>query len=71
MTFQMYLLEREMEATQKRSEEIALKMIRKGKSLEEIQEFTDLPAKRINELAQVAEWQTDSGFVDYAVIDCQ
>ena len=59
MTFQMYLLEREMESAQKRSEEIALKMIRKGKSFEEIQEFTDLPAQRINELAQVASQEND------------
>jgi len=59
MTFQMYLLEREMEATQKRSEEIALKMIRKGKSFEEIQEFTDLPAQRINELAQATSQEND------------
>ena len=33
------------------SEEIAIKMLRKGKDVEEIQEFTDLPIKRIQELA--------------------
>ena len=33
------------------SEEIAIKMLRKGKDFEEIQEFTDLPMQRIKELA--------------------
>ena len=33
------------------SEEIAIKMLRKGKDVEEIQEFTDLPIQRIQELA--------------------
>ena len=34
-----------------KSEEIAIKMLRKGKDFEEIQEFTDLPIQRIQELA--------------------
>ena len=34
-----------------KSEEIAIKMLRKGRDFEEIQEFTDLPIKRIQELA--------------------
>lgn len=54
MTLQMYLLEEKMEAAQKRSEEIAFKMIRKGKSHDEIQELTDLSLERINELIQAA-----------------
>ena len=59
MTFQMYLLEREMEATQKRSEEIALKMIRRGRPLQEIHEDTDLPFERLNELAQADSQKND------------
>ena len=34
-----------------KTEEIAIKMLRKGKDFEEIQEFTDLPIQRIQELA--------------------
>ena len=32
-------------------ESIAIKMLRKGKSIEEVQEFTDLPTQRIEQLA--------------------
>ena len=59
MTFQMYLLEREMEATQKRSEEIALKMIRRGRPIQEIHEDTDLSLARINELAQTVSQENN------------
>lgn len=63
MTLQMALLESKMEGRIEgeiqKAEVIALKMIRKGKSFEEIQEFTDLPSKRINELAQVAFQEND------------
>ena len=59
MTLQMYLLEREMEATQKRSEEIALKLIRRGRPLQEIHEDTDLSLARINELAQADSQEND------------
>ena len=60
MTFQMYLLEREMESAQKRSEEIALKMIRRGRPLQEIHEDTDLPLEQLNELAQATSQENDN-----------
>ena len=60
MTFQMYLLEREMESAQKRSEEIALKMIRRGRPLQEIHEDTDLSLERLNELAQATSQENDN-----------
>ena len=63
MTLQMALLESKMEGRIEgeiqKAEGIALKMIRKGKSFEEIQEFTDLPAWRINELTKVASQEND------------
>ena len=59
MTFQMYLLEEKMNAVQKCSEEIALKMIRRGRPLQEIHEDTDLPLERLNELAQVADQENN------------
>lgn len=56
MTFQMALLEREMETEKRvRNEEreaVAVKMLRKGKSFDEVREFTDLPVFRIEELAK-------------------
>ena len=55
MTFQMYLLEHEMEAEERGRkqglESVAIKMLRKGKSIEEVHEFTELPIQRIEELA--------------------
>ena len=56
MTFQMYLLEREME-TEKRvrneeRESVAIKLIRRGRPLEEIHEDTGLPIQRLKELAK-------------------
>ena len=33
-------------------ESVAIKMLRKGKSIEEVQEFTDLPTQRIEQLAR-------------------
>ena len=54
MTFQMYLLEQEMETEQRvRNEEresVAINMIRDGMSLEQIQKFTKLSFERIKEL---------------------
>ena len=55
MTFQMYLLEQEME-TEKRvrneeRESVAINMIRDGMSLEKIQKFTKLSFEHIKELA--------------------
>lgn len=59
MTFQMYLLEHEMEAEERGlaqgiergrtegTESVAIKMLRKGKSIEEVREFTDLPFERL------------------------
>lgn len=56
MTFQMYLLEHEIEAEErgrnKERESVALKMIRRGRPFNEIHEDTDLPLERIHELAQ-------------------
>ena len=43
MIFQMYLLEQEMEAEDRRAEEIAVKLIRMGLSSSDISEATDLP----------------------------
>jgi len=55
MTFQMYLLEEKMEAEErgraKEREAVALKMLRKGKSFDEVHEFTDLPIPRLEQLA--------------------
>lgn len=33
-------------------EAVAIKMLRKGKSFDEVQEFTDLPTQRIEQLAK-------------------
>ena len=52
MTLQMYLLEEKMEAEDSRAEEIAIKLIRRGRPLQEIHEDTDLSLERINELVQ-------------------
>ena len=52
MTLQMYLLEEKMEAEDRRAEEIAIKLIRRGRPLQEIHEDTDLSFERINELVQ-------------------
>ena len=55
MTLQMYLLEHELETEERvRNEErelLALKMLRKGKSFDEVQEFTELPFQRLQQLA--------------------
>ncbi|MBQ3441809.1 MAG: Rpn family recombination-promoting nuclease/putative transposase [Selenomonadaceae bacterium] len=63
MTYQMALLESEMTGEQRGlaqgielgrtegTESVAIKMLRKGKSFEEIQEFTDLPLQRLEQLA--------------------
>ncbi len=59
MTYEMSLLESRMEGEQRgllrgrteRDEAIAIKMLRKDKSFEEIHEFTDLPFERIKQLA--------------------
>ena len=55
MTFQMYLLEHEMKTEERvRNEEresVAIKMLRKGKSFDEVHEFTDLPIPRLEQLA--------------------
>ena len=52
MTLQMYLREHEMETAQRLSEEIALRMIRRGRPIEEIHEDTDIPLQRLHELAR-------------------
>ena len=50
MTLQMYLLEHEMEAEDKRAEEIALNLIRMGLSYSDISEAKDLPLEKIQQL---------------------
>ena len=52
MTLQMYLLEEKMEAEDRRAEKIAIKLIRRGRPIQEIHEDTDLSLERINELVQ-------------------
>ena len=52
MTLQMYLREHELETAQRRSEEIALRLIRRGRPIEEIHEDTDIPLQRLRELAR-------------------
>ena len=59
MTYEMALLEERLQGEQRGiqigrtegTEAIAMKMLRKGKSFEEVQEFTDLPFKRLEQLA--------------------
>ena len=55
MTFQMYLLEQEMEAEErgraKERESVAIKLIRMGLNFADIQKATDLPVQRLEELA--------------------
>ena len=53
MTLQMYLLEHEMEAEDRRAEEIALNLIRMGLSASDISEATDLPLEKIQQLAKL------------------
>ena len=56
MTLQMALLEERMEGEEcgrnAERESVAVKMLRKGKSFEEIAEFIDLPIQRLKELAK-------------------
>ena len=54
MNLQMYLLEQEMEAENNRAEEIAIKLIRRGRPFQEIYENTNLSLERIHQLAQSA-----------------
>ncbi|MBQ3443236.1 MAG: hypothetical protein IJG33_08325 [Selenomonadaceae bacterium] len=55
MTYQMALLEEHLKDEQrgraKERESVAIKMIRKGKSFDEVHEFTDLPIPRLEQLA--------------------
>ena len=55
MTYEMALLESEMTGEQrgraKERESVAIKMLRKGKSFDEVHEFTDLPFERLKQLA--------------------
>ena len=56
MTYELALMEREeegiMKGAMRKAEEIAMKMLDKNKTFEEIQEFTELPLQRIKQLAQ-------------------
>ena len=59
MTYEMALLEERLQGEQhgiqigriEGTEAIAIKMLRKGKSFDEIHEFTDLPIPRLEQLA--------------------
>ena len=55
MTYQMALLEERLQGEQrgraKERESVAIKMLRKGKSFDEVHEFTDLPFERLEQLA--------------------
>ena len=51
MTLQMYLLEYEMEAKDRRAEEIAIKLICMGLSFSDISEATDISLEKIQQLA--------------------
>lgn len=59
MTLHMALLEERIEGElqgeqrgrNKERETLALKMLRKGKSFDEVHEFTDLPFERLEQLA--------------------
>lgn len=57
MTFQMYLLEHEMEAEErgrdKERESVAIKLIRMGLNFADIQKVTDLPIHRLEQLAKL------------------
>lgn len=60
MTLEMYVMEREMKSEERGFkqgieqgiEQVALKMLRKGKSLDEISDLTEVPIKRLKELAK-------------------
>ena len=60
MTYELALMEREergreegiIEGAMLKAEKIAMKMLNKNKTFEEIQEFTELPLQRIKQLAQ-------------------
>ena len=52
MTFQMYLLEEKMEAETRGKEEVAIKLIRRGRPLQEIHEDTGLSLQHLEQLAQ-------------------
>lgn len=52
MTLQMYLLEHEMETRDKERENIALRLLRMGLSILDIQKATELSAEKIQQLAK-------------------
>ena len=52
MTLQMYLLEHEMEARMAERENLAIKLIRRGRPLQEIHEDTGLSMQLLEQLAQ-------------------
>ena len=60
MTLQMYLLENEMEARMAERENLAIKLIRRGRPLQEIHEDTELSMQHLEQLAQNLFSQKDS-----------
>ena len=58
MTFQMYLLEEKMEAETRGKEEVAVKLIRRGRPLQEIHEDTGLSIPHLEQLARNNEQKT-------------
>ena len=60
MTLQMYLLENEMKARMAERENLAIKLIRRGRPLQEIHEDTELSMQHLEQLAQNLFSQKDS-----------
>ena len=58
MTFQMYLLEEKMEAESRGKEKVAIKLIRRGRPLQEIHEDTGLSIQHLEQLARNNEQKT-------------
>lgn len=63
MTFQMYLLEHEMEAEARGrtegTETVALNLIRRGRPIQEIHEDTGLSIQHLQQLAQATSQEND------------
>ena len=66
MTYEMALLEErlvgEQQGLNKGIESVAIKMLRKGKSFDEVHEFTDLPIPRLEQLATDNHFSSQKNF---------